>query len=195
MRIRRLARAGLILLVCLSLFGMWHSRTTASEDPNQNLYSSLGIQRINPPVEAPDFVLKDLEGSLVSLKDFQGKVIFLNFWATWCGFCREEMPAMEKLWQKYMDEDFVILAVDVGEGKETVRSFVEENGYTFPVLLDFSREVASTYGIRGYPTTYLIDPKGMLVGTAIGMRDWAGKDALELIEHLLPKKEAKKERG
>jgi peroxiredoxin len=195
MRIRKLFRGGSVLLVCLSLFGMWQSRTTAGEDPYQNLYSSLGIQRINPPIEAPDFALDNLEGSTMSLKDFQGKVIFLNFWATWCGPCRYEMPAMEKLWQKFKEESFVILAVNVRERKEEVSSFMKANAYTFPVLLDSRGTLANNYGIRAYPTTFLLDPEGRIVGGALGARDWASEDAFKLIKHLLPKTNRNKGKG
>ena len=158
------------------------------EERYRSLFSSLGVQKISPPVKAKDFTLEDLEGSLVSLKDFQGKVVFLNFWATWCPPCRAEMPAMEKLWQKFKEEDFVILAVDLREGKEKVGSFMKENGYTFPVLLDSRGEVANTYGITAVPTTYLLDPEGRTVGKALGARNWASEDAFKLVEDIIVRK-------
>jgi len=155
----------------------------------QLLYASVGIQRINPPFKAKDFTLEDLRGSMVSLKDFQGKVIFLNFWATWCGPCRIEMPAMELLWQIFQDDDFVILAVDVRERRDEVSSFIEKNDYTFPALLDPWGKVANMYGVRAYPTTFLIDGEGKVVGKAVGAREWASKDSFDLIKYLLDKKE------
>ncbi len=186
MRLTKWVIGGVILLVILPSFLLWEG-TRAAEYSSENLYSSLGIQRINPPLEAIDFTLENLQGSQVSLADFEGKVIFLNFWATWCPPCRIEMPDMEKLWQKFKDEDFVILAVDLRERKDKVSSFVKENGYTFPVLLDSGGEVANTYGITAIPTTYLLDPRGRIVGKALGARHWASDDAFKLIEHLLPK--------
>ena len=155
----------------------------------QLLYASVGIQRINPPFEAKDFTLEDLRDSMVSLKDFRGKVIFLNFWFSQCGPCRDEMPAMELLWQIFQDDDFVILAVNVGEGKGEVSSFVENNGYTFPVLLDSWGRVANIYSVRYYPTTFLIDREGKVIGRAVGAREWASKDSFDLIKYLLDKKE------
>ncbi len=128
MRLTRWVIGGVILLGVLSSFLLWQERARAGEDPNEDLYSSLGIVRITSPVEAWDFTLEDLQGSPVSLKDFRGKLVFLNFWATWCGFCRKEMPSIERLWQKFKEEDFVILAVDVEEGGDWVRPFIEENG-------------------------------------------------------------------
>lgn len=191
MNLRKWIIAGVILPVAVSLIFFylytlsWKAKKV-EEEKYRGFFSSLGIQRITPPVKAKDFTLENLEGSRVSLKDFEGKLVFLNFWATWCGPCRYEMPAMEKLWQKFKEEDFVILAVDVREGKEKVSSFVKENGLTFPVLLDSRGGVASTYGIRAIPTTYLLDPEGRIVGKALGARDWASQDAFKLIEQLLP---------
>jgi peroxiredoxin len=177
--------AGSLLLIFVFVLLPW-MEIKAEEKTYEDLYTSLGIQRISPPVEAPDFTLENLEGSLVSLKDFRGKLVFLNFWATWCGPCRWEMPAMEKLWNRFKEGRFVILAVDIREGKEVVKSFIQEEGYTFPVLLDSRGEVAGIYGIRAIPTTFLIDPQGKIVGKAVGAREWAGQDAFDLIEHLIP---------
>ena len=175
-----------VFLVYLYLYTLSVKMKKVEEEKYRGFFSSLGVQKISPSVKAKDFTLGNLEGSPVSLKDFQGKVVFLNFWATWCPPCRAEMPAMEKLWQKFKEEDFVILAVDVREGKEKASSFVKENGYTFPVLLDSRGGVANTYGITAIPTTYLLDPERRIVGKALGARDWASQDAFKLIEQLLP---------
>jgi len=192
MKLRKWIIAGVILLVAVSLVSLYLYTLSVKmkkveEERYKGFFSSLGIQKINPPVKAKDFTLEDLEVPAVSLKDFQGKVVFLNFWATWCPPCRVEMPAIEKLWQKFKQEDFVILAVDLRERKEKINSFVKTNGYTFPVLLDSMGAVANTYGIRAIPTTYLLDPEGRIVGRALGARDWASADAFKLIEQLLSK--------
>jgi len=155
----------------------------------QLLYASVGVQRINPPFEAEGFTLEDLRGSMMSLKDSRGKVIFLNFWASWCGPCRIEMPAMELFWQVFQDDEFVILAVDVKEDRDTVSSFIEKNDYTFPVLLDSRGKVANMYDVRAYPTSFLIDRERKVVGKAVGARKWASKDSFDLIKYLLDKKE------
>lgn len=152
------------------------------------LFLSLGIQRINPPLKAKNFTLENLTGSKVSLEDFQDKVVFLNFWAISCPPCRAEMPSMEMLWQVFKDNEFIILAVNLGEGKNKVSSFMQKNDYTFPVLLDSKGRVASIYGIEGIPITYLLDPEGRIVGKAPGPRNWANQDAFDLIEYLLSKK-------
>ena len=186
MRARKLVIGGTALLISACMFFLWMEEASAEEKSLESLYASVGIQEITPPVEAPDFTLKNLEGSSVSLKDFAGKVVFLNFWATWCGPCRVEMPSMEKLWQRFKEEAFVILAVDLREGKEEVSSFIKDYDLTFSVLLDSRGEVASMYAVRAIPTTYLLDSEGIMVGKALGARDWASEDAFDLIEHLLP---------
>ncbi|HEA64922.1 MAG TPA: TlpA family protein disulfide reductase [Candidatus Aminicenantes bacterium] len=190
MKLRKRSTVVLILLIAVSIVFVYSYLFYTKEEKVEEvdygtLFSSLGVQEITPPVEALDFALKNLEGSEVSLKDFQGKVVFLNFWATWCGPCREEMPSMEKLWQRFKEKAFVILAVDLREGKEEVNSFMKDYGLTFSVLLDSKGEVGSMYAVRAIPTTFLIDSEGRIVGAALGARDWANEDALDLIEHLL----------
>jgi peroxiredoxin len=152
---------------------------------SERLYSSLGIQRIDPPEEAETFTLKTLEGGTVSLEDYRGKLIFLNFWATWCPPCRAEMPSMQKLWENFKEEGFVILAIDIQEDSGLVSSFVNERGLSFPVLLDEKGKVSRSYGIRGIPTTFLLNPEGEIIGKAVGARDWASEESFELIGELL----------
>lgn len=115
-----------------------------------------------------DFELEDLNGNKVSLSDFKGKKVFLNFWATWCPPCKAEMPDIEKLYQETKDTELVILAVNVGEDKKTVQDFIIEKGYNFPVLLDVKGEISQMYQVTGIPTTYLIDTKGYLDDGATG---------------------------
>lgn len=151
----------------------------------ERLYPSLGIQRVDPPEEAEDFTLKTLKGETVSLKDYRGRLIFLNFWATWCGPCRAEMPSMQRLWEEFKEEDFVILAINIQEESKLVSSFMNERGLSFPVLLDEKGKVARTYGIRGIPTTFFLNPEGEIIGKAVGARDWDSEESFQLIEELL----------
>lgn len=151
----------------------------------EGLYPSLGIQRVDPPEEAEDFTLKTLKGGTVSLKDYRGRLIFLNFWATWCGPCRAEMPSMQRLWEEFKEEDFVILAIDIQEKSKLVSSFMNERGLSFPVLLDEKGKVARSYGIRGIPTTFFLNPEGEIIGKAVGARDWDSEESFELIRELL----------
>jgi peroxiredoxin len=114
------------------------------------------LQEIKGPSSGPDFTLPDLETGKVSLRDFRGKLLLLNFWASWCAPCREEMPAMERLYQRYKDQGFVILGVNVKDDKKSALSFAKELKITFPIAFDPKGEVGILYGAWGLPTTYLI---------------------------------------
>lgn len=119
---------------------------------------------------APDFTLKNLQGEEVSLSDFKGQPVLINFWATWCPPCRFEMPAIQKMYEQYQDEGFVVLAVDVEEPISTVKQYIEQGGYTFPVLLDYKGQVANgPYRIRAFPTSYFVDREGKIAVAHRGM--------------------------
>ena len=126
---------------------------------------------INPNViktKAIDFKLKDLNGKELSLSDLKGKKVFLNFWATWCPPCKAEMPEIEKLYQETKDSDLVIVAVEIGEPLDTVKSFIDSNKYNFKVLLDSDQSVSSKYGITSIPTSYFIDTDGNIISKRVG---------------------------
>ncbi len=118
---------------------------------------------------APRFTLPDLNGDEVTLDDYRGKVVLLNFWATWCPPCQNEIPMFIEVYEELKDEDFVILAVSMGERKEEVASFVAAKGMTFPVLLDSSRSVARRYLVRAVPTSLVIDRDGVVQRIIVGM--------------------------
>ena len=117
-----------------------------------------------------DFTATLTDGSEFTLSDHEGKVILLNFWATWCGPCVGEMPAFEKLQETY-GEDLVLLAVNGGEDEETVKAFLEENGYTFPVALDPDYAVSDLYPTDGIPYTVIIGTDGKVAATQVGAYD------------------------
>ena len=146
---------------------------------------ALAIVRFDEKIKAQNFILQDLNGNKVSMEDYRGKIVFLNFWATWCPPCRVEMPSMEKLYNEFKSKDFTILAIDLQEDAATVKTFKEQYKLNFPILLDSDGSVALIYGAMSIPTTYLIDRDGYLLGGALGPRDWATEDAFELINHLL----------
>ena len=145
----------------------------------------LGILAFDEKIEAPDFTLENLEGKEVSLKDYRGKIVFLNFWATWCPPCRLEMPSMNRLYNEYKDKGFVILAINLRENADRARTYRDQEELDFPILLDRDGEVGLMFGVRSIPATYLIDRTGTVIGGALGPRDWAGRDAFKLIDHLL----------
>ena len=150
------------------------------------LFAALGLVRPIEPSEALDFTLPDLEGRPVRLREFRGKLVLLSFWATWCTPCLHEMPSMERLYQTFKQTPFVLLAVSTDrQGAQAAKPFVENLNLTFPVLLDSTAEVSQHYGVRGLPTSYLIDPDGRIIGAAIGGRDWSRTEAKALMAGIL----------
>jgi peroxiredoxin len=135
---------------------------------------------------APDFTLPTLDGGRLRLADLRGKVVLLNFWATWCPPCRAEMPAMERIYRELAPRGFTIVAVNYQEKAEVVRPFVEELNLTFPIVLDESGEVTDRhYPLIGLPTTFVLDREGRTVARAVGLREWESAAARALFEALL----------
>ena len=122
-------------------------------------------------VMAPDFQLQTLDGQAVSLSDFRGRPVLLNFWATWCGPCRIEMPHFQAVYADpgWRASGLEILAVNVGEPPERAQAFVDENGLTFPVLLDTEQTTARAYNLRVFPTSFFIDESGIIKAVMMGL--------------------------
>jgi peroxiredoxin len=163
-------------LMVFALYG-----TAFATDP----LAQMGVVRPRVRMEAPAFDLGDIEGGRKGLTDFKGKVILLNFWATWCPGCREEMPSLEKLWEKFQAKGVMVVAVAVDRSRREVKSFATELGLTFPILLDVEGVVRKDYEITALPMTYLIGKDGKISGRMYGGREWAGEGADALMEHLL----------
>jgi len=137
--------------------------------------------------DAPDFSLPNLDDKTVKLSDYRGKVVFLNFWATWCNACREEMPSMEVLYKNFERDGLVILAVSIDRvtTKKDIPPFVKGLSLTFPVLVDSWGQTDKRYKLMGVPETYIIDQQGVLREKVIGPRDWTVLDNLKTITGLL----------
>ena len=177
-----------MLLILFTSDNVFFHRKKAPVSRNVDLFTILRIQKFeNEEIPAPDFALKDLQGNLVVLKDLRGRVVFLNFWATWCPPCRVEMPSMERLYQELKDRGFVMLAVDMQENEKLVEAFISSLSLSFPALLDLDGDISFLYGIRGLPTTYIIDREGKIIGKAVGPRNWSSQESLQLFQSLLKK--------
>lgn len=142
----------------------------------------LHAARLLSPVDekpaAPDFTLNDSNGNPVSLADFRGRVLVINFWATWCPSCRKEMPSLDRAANWLKKYDAALIAINVGEKPKQVNRYLAEEPVGFPILLDPEMKVATEWDAMRLPVTYVIDPEGRIVYRALGSREW---DAPELL--------------
>ena len=187
----RLLATALLVHLCLAAAHVHaQPRFIATNEP--------AVERPPPrPVlfQAPDFALPTLSGETVRLADLRGKVVFLNFWATWCVPCRTEMPTIEALYQRYKGRGLDVLAVNMDKSSTTgVEAFAKEAGVTFRIVLDPSWSAARAYGVRGLPTTYLIDRTGNVVVREVGERDWMDDGSRRTVEGLLQEPSAAEQR-
>lgn len=182
MKLRKHLAAGLAALT-LTAPGLTLPAAAADLPP---LSHSLTRQAPKP---APALKLADLDGKAHDLAALKGKVVLINFWATWCPPCRREMPSMERLKQTLVGEPFVVLAVDVGEDADTIEAFTSQLDVvpTFPILLDTRSRAMQAWKVAGLPTTYLVDKQGRVVASAIGGREFDHPEMVAAIRALLVK--------
>ena len=170
-----------ILIVLIAVAFLEKSKSPSLLPPNMSL-NNLDIREPNER----QFTLPSVSGEMVRLSDFKGKAVLLNFFATWCPPCREEMPSLEELFQAKKDKGMVVLGIaNDTEGKKTIDPFVKEYGLTFPVLLDPQGSAFRKYFVRGIPITYLLDRQGRIAGMYRGEADWSSAKAWALIDQLL----------
>ena len=150
-----------------------------------NLLRAARVQVLNQPVTPNDFSLRFLSGGSAFLSSFKGKIVILNFWATWCPPCRAEMPSMEKLYQLYKDKGFEILAVDLGESDETVSQFIKRGNFTFPVMMDSNNKIGIMYGIESIPTSFILNREGKIIARVVGSIHWDSPSMIAAVEELL----------
>ncbi len=172
-----------VLGICL--FSWMHMGIIASPAEGDS-FEDFGVIHPKKRLPAPSFSLKDLKGNAVSLEDYKGKIVVMVFWATWCDPCREEMPTLKKLYKLYQDKGLAVLgiSIDRSNGKR-VKSFVEEAGLTYPILMDEDQSVRKKYQVEALPTSHLIGRDGKCLGFISGQRDWGSEEALKLISELL----------
>jgi peroxiredoxin len=149
-------------------------------------FDGLALIRPNPVRLAPTFSVPGPDGRAVTLADARGRVVLLNFWATWCAPCREEMPAMDRLFRRFRGEGLTVLAISVdGDGARAVAPFVSQQRLSYPIGLDPTMTVATRYGVRALPSSFLLDRTGRLVALALGPREWDSEAAHAVIAALL----------
>lgn len=133
------------------------------------------LQVLNPVPGTPpaaDFTLTDREGRRHRLADYRGKVVIVNFWSVWCRPCRKEMPSMQRAWEQLQDRGVMLVAVNYGDTPENVAAFFSNLSVDFPVLLGGDQAMVDTWGVKGLPTTYVVDPQGRLAYKLVGEREW-----------------------
>jgi len=178
----------LIISGALFLFLLPQLSFAQMSDEAARLLKNAKIQVYPKAANPHNFTLPLLSGENATLSSFRGKVVILNFWATWCPPCRAEMPSMEILYKRYKDQGLEILAVDIGENANTVRQFIQKNNYSFPVLLDTTKQTSAIYGVEAIPTTYIIDRNGKIIGRIIGSINWDTQQIFNAFEKLLSSK-------
>jgi peroxiredoxin len=174
--VRRAAVSILVLCAALSA-----PSVASPRDP----VTTLGLIRPNPARPAKDFQVPDLGQRPLRLSEYRGKVVFLNFWATWCKPCEAEMPSMERLWQRYRDRGLVVLAVSTDADPALVARFVKKYALTFPVGVDRDMQAANLYGVWALPSTFIVDKQGNRALFANGPREWDGPAAVALFDALV----------
>ncbi len=171
--------AAIVVTSALAVPAVTHPGTAV--DPPE----SLGVQTFQGAISAPLLSLKGADGRPLRLGDLKGKVVFLNFWATWCVPCREEMPAMERLYRANRERGLAIVAVNFKETKNEVKRFFEELRLSFPSVLDPEGTAARNFAVRGLPVTFLLSRDGQILWKAIGSRDWDSPEARAYFKRVL----------
>lgn len=174
--------AGLVFYSVNSRFSENEKSPAAIVEDSTN---KLRLEIPKAPTTAPDFELQDPAGKQLSLKELRGKVVFLNFWATWCQPCIEEMPAMEKLHRELEKDGLVILAINFQESPERVKAFLAEHKLTFTALLDRDGKISELYQAWALPVSVIINKRGDIAARAMGSKDWHSDEALEFFRNLL----------
>ena len=147
-------------------------------------FEKLGFYVFPAPEALPLFSVRSLKGAETGVADKAGKVVLLNFWATWCPPCRTEMPSIQVLSDKLKGTAFEVMAISVAEKHETVAGFLKENPYSYPIYLDESGSASAPFAGRGIPTTFVLDKQGRAIAGLVGARSYDGPEVLELFREL-----------
>jgi thiol-disulfide isomerase/thioredoxin len=167
--------------VALAVGDVAHEAAFASKD----VFAALKVTRVTADSPSIRFGLKSLDGDVMRSDHWAGKVVLLNFWATWCGPCKDEMPSLARLKQHLDPQQFEVVTVTADLHPQGIKQFLAQLGIGLPVLLDEDQEVSRRFMVRGLPTTVLLAQDGRPVGRAVGPREWDSPEAVVLLEHVL----------
>lgn len=186
-KVRMIERRGVKAVVLIVLVVVV-AATVLLIQGKDSIFGPVQPTRLHVGSSAPNIVLPGLDGKTINLKDYRGKVVFLNIWATWCPTCRDEMPSMEKLYQTLKGEAFEILAVSVDKtGAKAVAPFMKSHKLSFPALLDPEGTIARPYGVTGVPESFIINKEGIIEKIVIGPIDWTEPAVVSFFRTLLKK--------
>lgn len=174
----------LIMATVLALIAATYLADQATRLPRKN-----AVKASNPDIgaPAPEVTLKDLDGKDVSLSQYKGQVVLVNFWATWCDPCRDEMPSIGRLRAALGGQRFEVLAVNLGEPESRIRAFRQKLSMDFPVLLDRDTAVAKAWNARILPASFIVGPDGRIAFSHLGELDWSQESVRQKIANLLAK--------
>ena len=177
--------------ICAALFLFWFvgknyaSGRSERAGPHVRPMQSVGIQPLQAslPESAREFEV--LGSGKADFSDYSGRLVLVNFWATWCEPCKLEMPSMDVLYQRYRDSGLVVLAFNYGEDSAVAESYVDELAFSFPTAIDSDTRIGAQFGVRALPTSYLISPLGEIVGVKVGTRFWDTDEVFDAFDNLL----------
>jgi len=172
--------AGVLIAIVTILGAPEASRAEVTE-----LLQKLNLTAYPRGTRPPEFNGHTADGRTASLASLRGKVVLLNFWATWCQDCRPEMPLFEQLHREFAAQGLSVMGINAREGTTAIRGYAKELGLTFPLVLDLKGEINAAYGVIGLPTTFLVGRDGRAMALAVGPRDWASAPARAIIQALL----------
>ena len=171
---------------CLLTFLFLQTLIPISVLGHEDSFAKMGVVSPRNEKIAPNFILETVTGEKISLKDFKGKAVLLNFWATWCQPCKKELPSMQRIYEKLSSEGVEVVAISIDRNKkERVKQYIKNHNLTFPILLDPNQKVRKDYFILGLPTSYLIGSDGKLKGFISGAREWDSNDSKEMFSTLM----------
>ena len=173
----RMIVVGLALIAACTA---WALNVAAADDD----FFRLKLSRGGAGTPLPAFELTTIDGKTIEFSQLRGKVVVLNFWATWCGPCKEEMPALDRLRRRFDPRDVAILTITTEHERNSIQQFMKQLDSALPVLLDEQRDVSLAFMVRGLPTTVFIAKNGRIVARAVGPREWDGPDAIRFIDRL-----------
>jgi thiol-disulfide isomerase/thioredoxin len=153
---------------------------TAAADP----FTTLKMTKFSEKIDATPFELTSLEGEPRDLKSLRGKMVLINFWATWCGPCKEEMPSLARLQAQLDSQHFALVTITTDLQRQGIKHFLSQLGIVLPVLFDEDQEVSRGYMVRGLPTTVLVGSDGTLLGRAVGPRTWDSPEVVSSLRQL-----------